>query len=448
MTDLSQHFNTAKLLRYSLPMMAMMLLTSCYGIVDGLFVSNFVGKTAFASVTIVMPFVMILSTVGMMMGSGGSALVGRLLGAKRDAEANAAFSLIAWPTFGIGIVAAVLGITFMDPIVRLLGANDAMAELASLYGRIAFLSMPMFMLQYTFEVFAATSGKPQLGLYSAIVAGIVNIALDALFLAVLGWGVVGAAAATAIAEYTAAGLLLVIFLRGKAGMLRLGRPSRDLRVLAKASYNGVSEMVGSMAASVVAVVYNLQLMAYIGENGVAAYGAIEYIAMLFGAVLGGYVEGTAPLMSYQHGAENDVEKRSLLRHGIAFMIAGGIGMCVLSQLLAYPLAYAFTSYDAELLSLTQTAFRIYSIAFIFMGFTMLASSVFTALGNGTISAVIAFVHTGIFEIGSVLLLPALFGPTSIWWAICVAEIAATALSAALLMKFGGRYGLRRGGSPT
>lgn len=336
MTDLSQHFNTAKLLRYSLPMMAMMLLTSCYGIVDGLFVSNFVGKTAFASVTIVMPFVMILSTVGMMMGSGGSALVGRLLGAKRDAEANAAFSLIAWTTFGIGIVAAVLGIMFMDPIVRLLGANDAMAELASLYGRIAFLSMPMFMLQYTFEVFAATSGKPQLGLYSAIVAGIVNIALDALFLAVLGWGVVGAAAATAIAEYTAAGLLLVIFLRGKAGMLRLGRPSRDLRVLAKASYNGVSEMVGSMAASVVAVVYNLQLMAYIGENGVAAYGAIEYIAMLFGAVLGGYVEGTAPLMSYQHGAENDVEKRSLLRHGIAFMIAGGIGMCALSQLLAYP----------------------------------------------------------------------------------------------------------------
>ena len=441
MTDFSQHFTTKMLLRFSLPVMGMMLFTSCYGIVDGLFVSNFVGKTAFAAVTITMPFVMILSTVGIMMGTGGSALVGRLLGAKRKLEANEAFSLVAWTTFGIGVVAAVIGIAFMEPIVRLLGANDAMTPLATIYGRIAFLSMPMFMLQYTFEVFSATSGKPQLGLYSAIVAGLVNIALDALFLAVLGWGIVGAAVATTLAEYAAGTFLLIVFLRGRGGTLRLGRPSRDLRILARASYNGVSEMVGMMAASAVAVVYNLQLMAFIGESGVAAYGAIEYVAMLFTTLLGGYVEGTAPLMSYQHGAGNDVEKRSLLRHGLVFMLVGGLAMAALAQLLARPLAFAFTGYDADLFALTEHAFRIYCVAFIFMGFTMLGSSVFTALGNGTVSAIIAFVHTGVFEIGSVLLLPTLFGAESIWWAICVAEVAATALTSALLLKLGPGYGL-------
>ena len=441
MTDLGQHFDTAKLLRYTLPVMGMLLLSSAYGIVDGLFVSNFAGKTAFASVTITMPFVMILSTVGMMMGSGGSALVGRLLGAGREHEANGVFSLITWTTLAVGVVAAVLGVAFMDPVVRLLGADEAMMPPASAYGRIAFLSMPMFMLQYTLEVFSATSGKPQLGLYSAAVAGVVNIGLDALFLAVFGWGVVGAATATAIAEYASAGLLIALFFRGKAGSLRLGRPSGGWRVLAGAAYNGVSEMVGSMAASVVAVAYNLQLMAYFGEVGVAAYGVIEYISMLFGAMLGGYVEGSAPLMSYQHGARNDAEKRSLFAHGVAIVSAGGLGMLVLSQLLAYPLAYVFTGYDAELLALTERAFRIYSVAFAFMGFTMLGSSVFTALGNGTVSAVIAFVHTGLFEIGSVLLLPPLLGPESIWWAITVAEVAATALTAALLAAYGPRYGL-------
>ena len=441
MTDLSQHFTTRKLLRYTFPVMGMMLLSSAYAIVDGLFVSNFVGKTAFASVTIMMPLVMILSTVGMMMGSGGSALVGRLLGARREQEANAAFSLIVCFTFGVGVVAAVIGLLFMEAFATALGANGDMVPLASAYGRVAFLSMPMFMIQYTLEVFSSTAGKPKLGLYSAATAGVVNIALDALFLGVFGWGIVGAAAATAIAEYAAAGLLVAFFLRGKAGYLKLGRPSRDWHVLAETSYNGLSEMVGSMAASVVAVAYNLQLMTYIGESGVAAYGVIEYAAMLFGAVLGGYVEGAAPLMSYQHGAQNDDEKRSLFVHGLGIVAVGGLAMFACSQLLAHPLAFAFTGYDAELLALAEGAFRTYSVSFLFFGFTMFGSSVFTALGNGTMSAIIAFVHTIVFEVGSVLLLPTIFGAGSIWWSITVAEVAATILTGAFLFALGPRYGL-------
>lgn len=443
MTDLSQHFTTSKLLRYTLPTMGMMLLTSTYAIVDGLFVSNFVGKTAFASVTIMMPLVMILSTVGMMMGTGGSALVGRLLGAKREQEANAAFSLIVCVTFGAGVIAAVIGLLFMEAFATALGADEAMVPLASAYGRIAFLSMPMFMIQYTLEVFSSTAGKPKLGLYSAATAGIVNISLDALFLGVFGWGIVGAAAATAIAEYAAAGLLIAFFLRGKAGYLKLGKPSRDWRVLAEASYNGLSEMIGSMATSVVAVAYNLQLMKYLGESGVAAYGVIEYISMLFGAILGGYVEGAAPLMSYQHGAQNDKEKRSLFRHGLGIVAVGGLAMFAVSHLLAQPLAFAFTGYDAELFAFTESAFRIYSVAFLFFGFTMFGSSVFTALGNGTVSAVIAFVHTIVFEVGSVLLLPAVFGAGSIWWSITVAEVAATILTGVFLLALGPHYGFFR-----
>lgn len=444
MTDLSQHFTTRKLLRYTLPVMGMMLLSSAYAIVDGLFVSNLVGKTAFASVTIMAPLVMILSTVGMMMGTGGSALVGRLLGAGREQEANASFSLIVCFTFAVGVIAAVIGVLFMETFAAALGANEDMVPLASTYGRIAFLSMPMFMVQYTLEVFSSTAGKPRLGLYAAATAGVVNIALDALFLGAFGWGIVGAAAATAIAEYAAAGLLVLFFWRGKAGYLKLGKPSRDWRVLARTSYNGVSEMVGSMAASIVAVVYNLQLMTYLGESGVAAYGVIEYVTMLFGAVLGGYVEGAAPLMSYQHGAQNDAEKHSLFARGLGIVTAGGLVMFALSHLLTHPLAFAFTGYDSELLTFTEGAFRIYSVAFLFFGFTMFGSSTFTALGNGTVSAVIAFVHTVVFEIGSIMVLPIVFGAGSIWWSITVAEVAATVLTGIFLFALGPRYGLMKG----
>lgn len=441
MTDLSQHFTTAKLLRYTAPMMAMMLLSSIHGIIDALFVSNLIGKTALASVTVGVPFVIMLSALGTMMGAGGTALVGRMLGQKRNREASEAFSLIIYTTMGIGVGAAALGIIFMEDAVRALGSTEGMVQLATAYARIALVPMPIFMCQFALDAFSAASGKPQLGLYATIVAVVVNILLDTLFIAVLEWGIVGAALATAIAETCAGVLLLVLFARGKAGTLRLGKPSHNPRVLTESAYNGLSEMVGSLAMSVVAMAYNYQLLRFIGEDGVATYGAIEYVAMLFGAVLGGYCAGADPLMSYQYGAQNKTEVQSLFVHGFAILTVGGICMVILSQLFAPSLAKLFVGYDEALLQHTVSAYRIYCLSFAFVGLAMFGSAVFTALGNGLVSALIAFTHTLLFETGSVLLLPHVLGPDGIWWSIVVAEICASVLTVMLIWKLGPRYGI-------
>ena len=422
-------------------MMAMMLLSSAYGIVDGLFVSNLIGKTALASVTVAMPLAMILSTLGMMMGTGGTALVGKLLGEKKDREANEAFSLIIYVAFALGVVAAVFGIAFMESAVRAFGVSDEMANLATIYGRIAIAPMPLFVCQFALETFSAASGKPQLGLYATILSALTNIVLDALFIAVFDWGIVGAAAATATAEFSAGALLLALFAAGKGGSLRLGRPAKDIGVITRAAYNGLSEMVGSIAMSAVAVAYNYQLLRLIGEDGVAAYGVIEYVAMLFGAILAGYCSGADPLMSYQYGAQNKVEIRSLFIHGFAILTVGGLAMVVLSQLFVHGLASLYVGYDDELLQLTESAYRIYCLSFAFVGVSMFGSAVFTALGNGTVSAIIAFAHTIVFEIGSILLLPMLVGAEGVWWSIVVAEIGSSIMVLAFLRVLGPRYGI-------
>lgn len=443
MEELARHFSKAGLLRYTLPTMAMLLMESTYSIVDGLFVSNVVGKTALASVTIVWPFIMVLASLGIMMGAGGSAVVGQLLGAGKRKKANQAFSLIVLATFVIGLICGVFGLVSMDQVVLLLGASPDMASMAALYGRIAFLSMPMFMLTYVLEMFAATAGKPSVGLVGSIVAGVSNIGLDALFMCGLGMGIEGAALATLIAEYASAILLVVLFARGKVGALKLVKPCWNPSILSRSMINGISEMVGFVAMSVVAVAYNLQLMSLYGENGVAAYAVIEYVSMLAGAAVGGLTEGTAPLMSFQHGARNVREKRSLFRNGGLLTAVMGVAAFVLAQVFAGPLAQVFTGYDAELSALTVHAFRTYSIAFLLMGATYFGSAMFTAVENGKISAVITFVHTFILELGSVILLPVILGADAIWWSIVVAEVFASALTLALVLHFGRRYGWLR-----
>mgnify|MGYP004677564185 CR=1 FL=1 len=440
MTDLAQHFTTGRLVRYTLPMMAMLLVSSAYSIVDGLFVSNVVGKTALASVTLVAPLASILSTLGVMMGTGGSAIVGNLLGAGQTAQAQKAFSSIVAAVFVAGLAASVAGIALMDVVIGAFGATGEMASLAAIYGRIAFCALPLLMLQFVFQMFSATSGKPNLGLASSIIAGVLNIVLDAFFMLVLKWGVAGAALATSISECCAGLFMLVMFLKGRAGALRLVRPSMDVRLFGRAAYNGLSEMVSNMAASVVVAAYNYQLMRLVGEDGVAAYAIIEYASMLTGAVMGGFVEGLAPLMSYQHGAGNAAEKRSLFRRGIAVTVGLGVGMFGVAQLVASPLASLFTSYDPELQHLAAHAFGVYSVAFLLMGFTYFGSSMFTAVENGRVSAVISFAHTFVFEIGAVMLLPLVVGVEGIWWAISVAEIAAGLLTFAFLTRYGRRYG--------
>lgn len=442
MVDMRQHFSVPMLLRFVAPSVAMMVFTSIYSVVDGLFVTNFVGKTAFAAVNLIMPFIMILGTLGFMMGAGGSALVAKTRGEGDDARANAYFSMIVYVTLGAGILLALVGFAFMEDVARLLGANGDMLPVCVLYGRISMLSLPLFMLQYTFQVLASTAGKPKVGLYATLASGISNMVLDFVFIAVLGWGVAGAAAATVIAEYVGGLSPLVYFARRNASSLKLGRPALDLRALGKTCANGSSEMMASIAMSVVSVVYNLQLMAFLGENGVAAYGVIMYAFMIFAAIFEGYCMGCAPLMSYQHGARNTSEMRSLLAKSIRVVAIGGIVMFALAELLAALLAQIFTGYDAGLFALTVHAFRVYAFALCFMGISMYGSSLFTALGNGLVSALIAFLRTLVFEVGAVLLLPLVMGADGIWYSVIVAELVSFALTIVLLFWLSPYYGLR------
>ncbi|MDY5660993.1 MAG: MATE family efflux transporter [Coriobacteriales bacterium] len=442
MVDMRQHFSVPMLLRFVAPSVAMMVFTSIYSVVDGLFVTNFVGKTAFAAVNLIMPFIMILGTLGFMMGAGGSALVAKTRGEGDDARANAYFSMIVYVTLGAGALLALVGFAFMEDVARLLGANGDMLPVCVLYGRISMLSLPLFMLQYTFQVLASTAGKPKVGLYTTLASGLSNMVLDFVFVAVLGWGVAGAAAATVIAEYVGGLAPLFYFARRNESYLKLGRPALYLRALGKTCANGSSEMMTSIAMSVVSVVYNLQLMAFLGKDGVAAYGVIMYAFMIFAAIFEGYCMGCAPLMSYQHGARNTSEMRSLLAKSLRVVACGGIVMFALAELLAAPLAQIFTGYDAGLFALTVHAFRVYAFALCFMGISMYGSSLFTALGNGLVSALIAFLRTLVFEVGAVLLLPLVMGADGIWYSVIVAELVSFALTIVLLFWLSPYYGLR------
>lgn len=441
--DMSKHFSTKDLLRYTAPSMAMMVFTSIYTIVDGFFVSNYAGKSAFAAVNLIMPFIMILSTVGFMVGSGGGALVAQERGRGDDKRANEYFSLIVWFALALGIVCAVIGFIAMESVARALGASDEMLPVCVLYGRISMVSLPLFVLQYAFQPLFSTAGKPKLGLAVTVISGVANIVLDFVLVGLMGMGVAGAAWATVVSEYIGGLVPLAYFLSPNSSFLRLGGAPLRLKVIAKTCSNGSSEMMSNIAMSVVAMVYNWQLINYLGEDGVAAYGVIEYVAMIFGAVLMGYAMGSAPLMSFQNGAGNNAEKRSLLRHGLVLMGIGGVLACGAAQLLAPAVASIFTSYDASLMELTVHAFRLYATAFLLMGFSVFGSSLFTSLGNGLVSAVISFARTLVFETGSVILLPMLFGIDGIWLSVLVAELASSVLVFCCIFFLGRFYGLRK-----
>ncbi|PHP51769.1 MATE family efflux transporter [Actinomyces ruminis] len=440
--DMSRHLSARELLRYTLPSIAMMVFTSIYGVVDGLFVSNYAGKTALAAITLIMPFIMILGTLGFMMGSGGSELISHTRGRGDGELANRYFSMIVYVTLGAGTALALIGALAMRPVAQMLGASGQLLEMCVLYGRILMVSLPAYMLQYAFQTFASTAGRPRLGLYVTLTAGLTNMSLDLLFVGVLGWGVAGAAWATVTSELIGGFVPLAWFARPNPSLLRLGRPARDPAALARACVNGSSEMMAVVAISVVSIIYNLQLLKFIGQDGVAAYGVVMYLSMIFTAIFEGFCMGAAPLMSYQHGAANDAEKRSLMRTSLAILGVAGAAMLLASQLLAHPLALIFAGYDHDLMALTETALRIFSVSFLPMGVSMYGSSLFTALGNGLVSAALAAGRTLGLEVASVLLLPRLVGPMGIWAAIIVAEAMAALAVGALINWLGPRYGLR------
>lgn len=437
--QLSDHFTYKKLFYFCLSPIIMMVFTSVYGVVDGLFVSNFVGKIPFAAINLIMPFIMILGGVGFMIGTGGSAFVAKTLGEGKRKDANRYFTMMIQLTILAGILLSVIGIIFLRPIAYFLGATDAMIDDCVTYGRIALTFNTSFMLQNVFQTFLTTAEKPKLGLAATLAGGIANMALDALFIAGFHWGVAGAALATGIGESIGGFLPLLYFLRPNTSLLQLTKTKMELPVLIKSCVNGSSEFMSSVASSIVSMVYNFQLLRFAGENGVAAYGTLMYIQFIFIAIFIGYTIGTAPVIGYNYGAGNHKELKNMLKKSLIIVSSVGIVMMLAAQLLAAPLSNLFVGYDAELFEITKHAFRLFAFAFLLSGINIFVSSFFTALNNGLISATISFLRTLVFQLLSVLLLPLIFGLDGIWLAITVAEVCAVIISILFLAKNRERY---------
>lgn len=439
---LSDHFSYGRLVKYTLPSIAMMIFTSIYGMVDGLFVSNFAGKVPFTAVNIIMPFLMIVATVGFMFGTGGTALVAKKFGEGEKEKANELFSLFVYVCFAVGVVSAVLGIVFIKPIAILLGATGEVLDNAVVYASIILLALPFCVLQIFFHSFFPASEKPQLGLWITVASGISNMVLDAILVILLPqeYKLIGAAVATAVSQVIGGGVPLIYFFSKNGSLFRLGKARFDLRAVLKACANGSSEFMSNISMNLVGMAYNIQLLKYAGENGVAAYGVMMYVSFMFAATFIGYSIGSAPIVSYNFGARNKKELKSLLGQSLVILAVLGVSMVIVGEVFAIPLAKLFVGYDSELTNLTVSGFRIFALSFLFMGFAIYGSGFFTALNDGVTSAIISFLRTLVFQLGSVIILPMLLGIDGIWYSIIVADFMATLLSGIFLLVKRKKYG--------
>lgn len=437
--QLSDHFSYGRLLRFVFPSIVMMVFTSLYSVVDGLFVSNFVGKTPFAALNLIMPLLMILSAAGFMIGTGGSALVAKVLGEGDDKRANELFSLLILTALFAGIVLSAIGMLAVRPVAIALGAEGEMIDYCVLYGRITMISLPAFLLQNTFQSFLVVAQKPGLGLAVMVGAGVTNMTMDALLVGVLGCGLAGAAGATVMSEFVGGLLPLFYFLRKNDSLLYLTRPILDFRALRRACANGLSELMSNLSMPIVNILYNLQLIRLIGADGVAAYGVIMYLNFVFVSIFLGYSIGSAPIISYHYGAQNRAELRSLFRKSVTIVGVFGICMVVLAELLSHPLSLLFVGYDAALCELTRHGLRLFSLAFLISGTNIFGSSLFTALNNGLISAVISFSRTLLFQCAAVMLLPLVLGVDGIWLSIVAAEVCTAAVTLSFFLTQRKRY---------
>lgn len=437
--QLSDHFTYQRLLHFCLPSIVMMIFTSIYGVVDGLFVSNFVGKIPFAAINLVMPFIMILGGFGFMIGTGGSALIAKTLGEGRHELANRYFSMLIIMTVILGFFLTTIGIVFARRVSILLGATDVMLDDCVIYLRTVLLFISPFMLQNVFQSFFVTAEKPHLGLYVVIAAGVTNMVLDFLFVGILGFGLAGAALATVCGEFIGGLFPIFYFTRKNSSLLRLGKTHWNGHVLLQTCINGSSELMTNLSSSIMNSLYNIQLMKFAGENGVAAYGTMMYINFIFLAIFFGYSIGSAPVISYHYGAGNQDELKNLFRKSLRLIGTWGIMLALLSQLLAAPLSKLFVGYDAELFAMTEHGFRIYCLAYLINGFNIFGSSFFTALNNGVISAAISFLRTLVFQIIMILLLPTLLGINGIWSAVGIAELMTLCVTITFFIKQRKKY---------
>ena len=438
--QLSDHFTYKKLFRFAIPSVIMMLFTSIYGVVDGLFVSNLVGKTEFAAVNLIMPIMMIIGAIGFMMGAGGTAIVAKTLGEKRDELAQRYFSLFVYVTAIGGLALAVIGSAFVRPLSSMLGAEGALLDCCEAYGRIVLLAMPAFMLQNLFQSFFIVAEKPKLGLYVTIGAGVTNIVLDALFVYAFNMGLEGAALATSISQAVGGLVPILYFARKNDSLLKLRKTKFYGKALLKAATNGSSELMSNISASIVTILYNNQLMRLEGEDGIAAYGVIMYVGFIFIAMFIGYAVGTAPIVGYNYGAQNTDELKNLLKKSTVICFCSGAIMTLIAFVFSGQLASIFVGYDQHLLEMTERGFKIFSLSFILSGFCIYGSSFFTALNNGLVSAVMSFMRTLVYQMAGILILPIFFELDGVWFSMLAAEIMALATTVAFLLANKKKYG--------
>ena len=438
--SISDSFDYKKLLRFTLPSIIMMIFTSIYGVVDGFFVSTFAKKTAFAAVNFIMPYLMILGTLGFMIGAGGSALVAKTLGEGDKKRANEYFSLLIYVSVIAGVILSFFGIILLKPIATLLGAEGELLEMCVRYGRIVLLALPFFMVQMACQSFFVTAEKPKIGLIATVAAGVTNIILDAILVGLLSYKLEGAAVATAISQTVGGIFPLIYFSRKNSSLLRLSKTKFSLFALIKTATNGSSELMSNISMSLVNMLYNIQLFKYAGEDGVAAFGVIMYVNFVFISIFFGYAVGSAPIVGYHFGARNKTELKSILKKSLVITGVCSLLMFILSESLASPLSYIFVGYDEGLTALTRQGFMIFSFSFLFAGFAIYGSSFFTALNDGLTSAVISFMRTLVFQIAAVLLLPLFFEVVGIWISLVVAEVMAMALVILFLLLKRKKYG--------
>lgn len=437
--NLSEHFTYKKLIKFTLPTIIMMVFTSIYGVVDGIFISNVVGSSAFASINLIMPVIMIIGTIGFMIGTGGSAIISKTLGEGKTEEANKQFSMLIYLEVILGVILTIIAIIFLKPIAKMLGATEDMISDCLIYGRILLIGMTAFILQNSFQSFMVVAEKPRFGLMISIAAGLTNMLLDFLLIYVFRIGVAGAAIATITSQIVGAIIPLVYFSRKNSTMLKLGKTKFELSTIIKTCTNGASEMVTNLSMSLVNILFNMQLMKFAGANGVSAYGIIMYVGFLFVGTYMGYSVGTAPIIGYHYGAGNKEELKSLLSKSLKLLGILAIIMTGLAEILAKPLASIFVSYDKELLELTINAIRLYSLSYIISWFNIFASSFFTALNNGFISALISFLRTLLFQVAMIFILPAIWGISGIWLSVVCAEILAVVVSIICIVKNRKKY---------
>ena len=437
--NLSEHFTYKKLIRFTLPTIIMMIFTSIYGVVDGVFISNVVGSSAFASINLIMPVIMIIGTIGFMIGTGGSAIISKTLGEGDNEKANKQFSMLIYLEIILGIIFTIIALLVLEPVAKLLGATPDMMSDCLIYGRILLAGMTAFILQNSFQSFMVVAEKPNFGLGISIIAGLTNMVLDFLFIYVFKWGVAGAAIATITSQFVGAIIPMIYFARKNPTMLKLGKTKFELSTIIKTCTNGSSEMVTNLSMSLVNILFNMQLMKFAGANGVAAYGIIMYVGFLFTGTYMGYSVGTAPIIGYHYGANNTNELKSLLNKSAKLLGIVAIVMTLLAEVLAKPLASIFVSYDKELLEMTINAIRLYSLSYIISWFNIFASSFFTALNNGFISALISFVRTLVFQIACILVLPAIWELNGIWLSVVAAEILSVFVSIICFIKNKKKY---------